>query len=82
MNSRAQLLARLSRSPLVRAPRLCIDLLQGAADDPRFDGVTLAELKRGTAAAAPGALTSPTAGGPGMAPRAGRQVARTGPSGP
>ncbi len=46
VNSRAQLLARLSRSPLVRVPRLCVDLLSGE-DDRRFDSVELADVASG-----------------------------------
>ncbi len=51
VNSRAQLLARLSHSPLIRAPRLCINLLKGG-DDHRFDSVDLADAKLGSEAPA------------------------------
>jgi DNA-binding CsgD family transcriptional regulator len=44
VNSRAQLLARLAHSPLIRAPRLCVNLLKGG-DDHRFDSVDMAEAK-------------------------------------
>lgn len=46
VNSRAQLLARLSHSPLVRAPRLCVNLLRGD-DDARFDSVDLTRVASG-----------------------------------
>ena len=46
VNSRAQLLARLSHSPLVRAPRLCVDLLK-SGDDHRLNSVDTAEAKLG-----------------------------------
>ncbi|MGD8454365.1 MAG: helix-turn-helix transcriptional regulator [Phycisphaerae bacterium] len=42
VNSRGQLLARLSRTPLSRAPRLCVNLLEGD-DDQRFDGAAMVE---------------------------------------
>ncbi len=51
VNSRAQLLARLSHSPLIRAPRLCVNLLTGG-DDHRFDSVDMAEAKPGSEAPA------------------------------
>jgi DNA-binding CsgD family transcriptional regulator len=51
VNSRAQLLARLSHSPLIRAPRLCVNLLKGG-DDHRFDSVDMAEAKPGSEAPA------------------------------
>jgi DNA-binding CsgD family transcriptional regulator len=41
VNSRAQLLARLSHCPLVRAPRLCVDLLK-RGETPRLDAADLA----------------------------------------
>ncbi len=46
VNSRAQLLVRLSHCSLIRAPRLCVQLLQGD-DDHRFDGVDTAEPRPG-----------------------------------
>jgi len=46
VNSRAQLLACLSRSPSIRAPRLCVNLLKGE-DDRRFDAVKTAEANPG-----------------------------------
>ncbi len=46
VNSRAQLLVRLSHSPLIRAPRLCINLLKGDSDR-RFDAVETVEAKPG-----------------------------------
>lgn len=46
VNSRAQLLACLSRSPSIRAPRLCVNLLKGE-DDRRFDAVNTAEANPG-----------------------------------
>lgn len=51
VNSRAQLLARLSHAPLIRAPRLCVDLLK-SGDDDRFDSVETAEAKPGSEAPA------------------------------
>jgi hypothetical protein len=42
VNSRAQLLARMSQTPYVRAPRLCVQLLKNEADK-RFDGVDTVE---------------------------------------
>jgi len=50
VNSRAQLLVRLSHSPLNRAPRLCVNLLTGP-DDRRFDAVDT--TKSGPAGPAP-----------------------------
>lgn len=38
VNSRVQLLARMSQSLLARAPRLCVQLL-ASEDDRRFDAV-------------------------------------------
>jgi DNA-binding CsgD family transcriptional regulator len=46
VNSRAQLLVRLSHSPLIRAPRLCVNLLK-SDDDRRFDAVDTVEPKPG-----------------------------------
>lgn len=46
VNSRAQLLAHLSHSPLIRAPRLCVNLLQ-SDDDRRFDTVGTVETQPG-----------------------------------
>lgn len=46
VNSRAQLLVRLSHSPLIRAPRLCVNLLT-SDDDRRFDAVYPAEPQAG-----------------------------------
>jgi len=51
VNSRAQLLARLSQSPLVRAPRLCVNLLE-SDDDHRFDSISTAEAQGGSMAKA------------------------------
>ena len=44
VNSRAQLLVSLSQSALVRAPRLCVDLLKND-DDHRFDAVETVESR-------------------------------------
>lgn len=51
VHSRAQLLARLAHSPLIRAPRLCVDLLKSRADQ-RFDAVETVEAVPGPGAPA------------------------------
>lgn len=51
VNSRAQLLVRLAHSPLIRAPRLCVQLLK-SDDDSRFDAVETEEAERLTDASA------------------------------
>lgn len=57
VNSRAQLLVRLSHSPLIRAPRLCVNLLK-SDDDRRYDAVDTAEAKAGPETPVPNLVNS------------------------